>query len=230
MELLTDARGMPVKMISLLLLHIIALACASFSPQPEARPAVEISTIHNTVTVNGKELPFSREGIIAILGMPDRTEELKSMERYEEYGGPNGKTSQMVEVENHFMIYDSLGLVFRTRNGFFRRSKDPEVLFIYTGNKRTFDNRIICEKEPAGKFSGTVTINGEAVPADKPLVSSGITYRSEKMILFGTGFGITSFAGEVDGVYSTSSPPVTIHFDNGTGRKASVIEIRKPVK
>ena len=217
-------------MILVLHLFIVLNVLTQQTPAAQQALVIEVNTNENNVIINGRALIFTRDSIIGILGKPGRTEQLKSMERYEEYGGPNGNTSDMVEVENHFMIYDDLGLVFRTRNGFMDRSKDPEVMFIYTKNKRSFDNRVICEKEPSSRFAGTIMINGEKPPLDKTFLPAEANYQTETLTLFKRNFGLTSYATQVDGIYSYSSPVTSIYLDNANSRKASVIAIHKPFK
>lgn len=168
---------------------------------------------------------FTAASLRPVLGEPDRVQRTTKEERYEEYG--DMPSSTMEEVTDVHLVYERQGLVFRTRNGAFGASEVPTMLVVFLPSERRFDNVEPPAVVPAGRGGCRLEVNGIAVDPRADLRPRGATYRSESVEIFGTRFGPTSYAGSIDGLYTSNGErSIRIYLDApGTGR-ASYVEIQ----
>jgi hypothetical protein len=196
------------------------------APAPSRDCVVSVDNPGGRLAINGVVLTDLTAGSLRpVLGEPDRIERVTREERYEEYG--EMPSSTMEEVTDVHLVHERQGLVFRTRNGAFSSSEIPIQLVVFLSNERRFDNRESPAVVPAGRGGCRLEINGVAVDPRADLRPLGATYRSTSVEIFGTRFGLTSYATAIDGLYtSDGARSIHIHLDAPETGRASYVEIQ----
>ena len=202
------------KIIGLLWLNFISLSLVSAQEKNTTlnthliKLDVQINTSDNSLKLNGLILKiYDLKEIEKMIGKPDRIKTHTFNSHYEEFGTKNiPPRSTPIKVTNYYYIYDKLGIMFYTNNGF-SKTKKPEKFSIHFKNKRTFTHTATLPFTPKHFFKGTLTINGETVVVDRKAIADNVNYQTENINLYNVLFGSTSITTIIDGLYTQKSEP-----------------------
>ncbi|MEO6304265.1 MAG: hypothetical protein ABIP51_13955 [Bacteroidia bacterium] len=189
--------------------------------------SIEISTTDTSIKFNGEKLiSYQIYYIEKMLGKADRIKTHTFKSYYEEFGDEDTKpTSTPITVTDYYYIYDQLGLMFYTNNGW-GGTKDPKKFSVHFKNKRFFTNTAALPFTPLNTFTGILKINKDTVSADKKMITQSVTYKTNEINLFKIGFGLTSIATVIDGLYSNSvSPYLLMYLDSEKEQRLSYIVV-----
>lgn len=191
---------------------------------------IAVANPGNKLAIDGIELPdFAPATLEKALGKPDRVEQRTSKQRYEEWGhGGMPPTSTLVEVTDLYYVYDARGLVFPTRRkGKFDQRPNADRMIVFFANKRTFDHVAAPAVTPKQRGACRLEINGVAVDPTKDLRPRGLTYRTDKVGMFGIEVAPTSSATVIDSLYADDgSRHFQIYLDAPKTGRPSYAEIR----
>ena len=208
------------------------LALLTVAAPAEARRCT-IDVVHGkrgVLRINGVAFPsFELAKLRRALGPPDRTITAKSKVRFERRGYRGGRSvSTMVPVTNIHYVYDSLGLVFSTRNTRrWSRSRRPARLYVVLRKKISFAHRDKPAVSPKGVFRGALRINGRRLGRGRLALPKGVSYRTRSFALFGATFAPTSRGTLIGSIYAYERRPLLrLLFDDAARRRVAYVRLR----
>ncbi|MDH5681751.1 MAG: hypothetical protein OEZ36_09195 [Spirochaetota bacterium] len=216
-----------MKLISILLTILFCLfANDNINSKSPKKINLKLNTKKGEIKINGKRLKsLNIKDIHDLLGPHDRLEIHKTKGRYEEWGGEE-KTSDIVDVQSYYYLYDKLGLLFQSGYNQFPFKK-PIKFYVYFANKREFDHDLNPPAfQPKKPFRGSLSINNIAIKPNDPIISSSIHYRTKSIKLYNTRFSPRSIATQIFAIHASDKKmAITLYLNNPKEKKLSYISI-----
>jgi hypothetical protein len=186
---------------------VIVAAGPALADGQRAKPCVvSVASPGNQLSIDGVELPdYERATLERVLGKPDRVEKITTKQRHERWSFDRSKppTSTMRTITDLHYVYDARGLVFPTRRtAEYDQREAADRMIVFLAHPRTFDHQAPPPVYPKQRGTCRLEINGVVVDARKDARPAGITYRTNKLDLYKTKVGPTSYTTSIDSLYA----------------------------